>query len=225
LRIEYSNALLNIVRAHAIENNASGLLFGKRRDGVVHLTDVRTCGDPLPPGLETVGIFAARPRGEVFLTESDLKRFKGTDSAVALVVAGTRAGFFVHEPDGSLRSIKSHREIPIAKVGASPKHWLWPAIAMLALPLLAIPGWRPRPPPGLAVVADAGQLRISWKRGAVAGPGGILEIRDGAASIVIPVSSILASATYRPRTGDVRIRLGSESVHFIDALSTMDLGH
>jgi hypothetical protein len=229
LRVEYSHALLNRVRAQALENDATGVLFGVRRNGAVLLVEAGPAsGGPPPRGLELVGIFTARPRGEVFLTEADLQRFGKIAAAVALVVAGTRAGFFVHEPDGSLQSIKSHREIPVAKLSTSAIHWLWPAIAMLAIPLLTIPSWRPRPPPGLAVTENAGQLRITWNPAAFVANGGYLvdlEIRDGATSIVIPVSSMLSSATYQPRSADVRIRLGSESVHFIGALSTMDLGH
>ncbi len=222
LRIEYSDALLRDVHSFAMENDVSGVLFGKLRNGIVVLTAAKlSSGDP-PPGLEPVGIFSARPRGEVFLTESDLERFEKVEfrAAVALVVAGTRAGFFLHEPDGSLRSIKSHREFPVAGGTVQAKRWTLPvamfAGAILAIPSLALPAWRPRPAMHLAVRENAGQLRITWNRAAIAGPVD-LEIRDGTTRTVTSVSSNLSSANYQPRTDDVEIRLGAESAHFIGA--------
>jgi len=61
-------------------------------------------------GLEKIGIFVRRAEGEVFLTEADLERFEGQRAAVALVVAGNRAGFFVRQADGSIQTIRSHEE-------------------------------------------------------------------------------------------------------------------
>ncbi len=92
---------------------------------------------------------------------------------------------------------------------------------MFALPLLAIP-WHPGPQPRLAVKEYDGQLRITWNPATIAGRVN-LEIQDGAAHIVIPVSSLFWSATYQPRTGDVQIRLGPESARFVGAPLTPSL--
>ena len=80
---------------------------------------------PELPGdtLTEVGVFVARIRGEVFLTEGDLAYFKeheNTDVQVALVVAGDRAGFFVREPDGSIQTVRSHEEFSVAPEAAPP---------------------------------------------------------------------------------------------------------
>jgi len=222
VRIEYSEPLLREVRGFVVENDVSGVLFGRLRNGVAVLTAARLASDDPPVGLEPVGIFSARMRGEVFLTESDLQRFEKveSDAAVALVVAGTRAGFFIHESDGSLRSIKSHREISVGGGAVPAKRWAPPvavfAGAILAIPLLALPAWHPHPPVDLVVRENAGQLRITWNRAAIAGPVD-LEIRDGTTRIVTNVSSMLSGATYQPRTDDVEIRLGTESARFIGA--------
>ena len=123
VKVEYSSALLRAVRVGAGQNEITGVLFGVRGDDhTVRVVaarpsaDQRAVRDPRLTGLEPVGIFASRLRGEVFLTEDDLQRFENAENGalVALVVAGTRAGFFVHEPDGSLQSIKSHLEFEVA---------------------------------------------------------------------------------------------------------------
>jgi hypothetical protein len=82
------------------------------------------------PGLNPVGIFAARWRGEVFLTEEDILRLETLEKvnhlndnlaggAIALVIAGVHAGFFVRELDGSMQTIQSHEEFKIRAL--SPK--------------------------------------------------------------------------------------------------------
>jgi hypothetical protein len=70
-------------------------------------------------GLEPVGIYATRWRGEVFLTEEDLLRLEtldaesGSSAGIALVIAGGQGGFFVRELDSSMQTIKSYQEVPI----------------------------------------------------------------------------------------------------------------
>ncbi len=151
VRIEYSETLLREVRGFILRTIFRACCSGSLRNGMVVLTAAKLTSDDAPIGLEPVGIFSARLRGEVFLTESDLQRFERveSDAAVALVVAGARAGFFLHEPDGSLRSIKSHREIPIAGGTVQAKRWAPPvavfAAAILAVPSLALPAWHARP--------------------------------------------------------------------------------
>jgi len=62
------------------------------------------------------------------------------------------------------------------------------------------------PQTGLEVREDSGYLRITWSR-ALIGSGATLEILDGKAKTSVAVPPDLASATYKPRTGDVKIRL------------------
>jgi len=109
IRITYAAALFQEVRLEGV----SGVLYGLRSEAWVRL--VVACirvdsGDLRQAGLYPVGIFSARNRGEVFLTETDLEQFERTGAPVALVIAGAKAGFFVHQHDGSIQSIKSHEE-------------------------------------------------------------------------------------------------------------------
>jgi len=105
VRIEYSTTLLRELR----RANAGGVLWGFRNG-----SEICVLGTRRRPGLEPVGIFFVRVRGEVFLTEPDLEVFESCNVAVALVVAGAKAGFFVREADGSIDSIKSHCEFTIS---------------------------------------------------------------------------------------------------------------
>ncbi|HML18558.1 MAG TPA: hypothetical protein VK419_16120, partial [Bryobacteraceae bacterium] len=237
VRIEYSSALLRQVHIEAAHGDALGTLFGIRIDGGFRVVAARVStgedahkNDPLLAGLEPVGIFAARVRGEVFLTESDLERLE--NRAVALVVAGENAGFFVREADGSIQAIQSYQEFPaprpaqLRKPGPrkpdtwkpdtwKPDTWkpgprklrLVPAVLATCASVAVLWGAflvpRRSAPIALAVHAEDGQLRIAWNR---AGRGS-LEITDGDERSAISVSPDLASVTYAPRTGDVRIEL------------------
>lgn len=238
-KIEYSNALLREVRMQAVQADASGLLYGVRENDVIRVVAARASADVTDPrlaGLEPIGIFASRLRGEVFLTEADLERFEKVETgAVALVVAGTRAGFFVHEPDGSLQSIKSHLEFsveedppqtlehPQPKVVTPRAKTGYRALVTVLLALLLTPvGFslariarltRQRPPLALSVQEQAGALRIVWNPLAISGAA-LLEIKDGAGQQSLDVTS-LNSVTYVPHTGNVEIRLAGESAHFI----------
>jgi len=64
-------------------------------------------------GLEPIGIYVLRVRGEVFLTERNLELFERTGALIALVVAGGRAGFFVRDFEGALQSIRSYEEFDV----------------------------------------------------------------------------------------------------------------
>ncbi len=123
VQIEYSTEVLRELRLGSANNDAGGLLFGTRRGTSLRVAAARCLTssppdrkDPRLEGLEPVGIFAARVRGEVFLTEADLQRFEEAKiaSGVALVVAGARGGFFVPEPDGSFQTIRSYEEFGLA---------------------------------------------------------------------------------------------------------------
>ena len=181
VRVEYAATLFREVRLESSYGGVDGVLYGVRRPGSVRVVTARREGsasDARLAGLEKVGIFATRERGEVFLTESDLERFEKLESAVvALVIAGTQGGFFVREGGGAIQSFRSHQEFSTAETGAAPepapkkmpgslvfvRGWIkqaWPwiglAIAALALiPLAAIPRLRfSRPPAALTVRED-----------------------------------------------------------------------
>lgn len=222
VRIEYSSDLLRQVHLEAAQADASGTLFGMRVDGGFRVVAARANAreearenDPLLAGLEPLGFFAARARGEVFLTESDLERLD--NRAVALVVVGENAGFFVREADGSIQAIQSYEEFPAPRPAKarepSPrkpglrKPRLMPAVlaACAGVALLSSAFLVPRreAPIGLTIHAQDGQLRIAWNRASR----GSLEIIDGADRSAISVSADLANVTYAPRTGDVRIEL------------------
>lgn len=234
VRIEYSAGLLREVRLESATGNGDGVLFGVRHGDQVRVVAARRAPDPKDPrlaGLDPVGIFAVRIRGEVFLTEPDLERFeKNQDAnAVALVLAGTKGGFFVREAGGSIQTIKSYQEFSLAETEPAkpkclveppkfllekPRARLWPwfvlgcsglaAIAVMASPYLR--PLLPSGPLGLKVHPQAEQLRIQWNPNAVAQHAS-LEIIDGALHITIPLPFPLTNATYTPSSGDVEIRL------------------
>lgn len=239
-QIEYSTALLREVRLESAQADATGLLYGRRENGNIRVVALRTAGDATDPrlaGLEPIGIFAWRARGEVFLTEADLERFEKVESgaAVALVVAGTRAGFFVHEPDGSLQSIKSHLEFsldelppqtpaPVKLAIATVRRkigWRPLAAASAVLLLLCFGVWvahlklRPSPPPALALKVQelAGVLCVSWNPRAISGAA-TLEIADGSQHRSVAANG-LNGLSYAPRSGEVDFRLAGEAAHFI----------
>ena len=249
MQIEYSTGLLRQVRLESAGVDACGTLFGVRDENHVRVLAARRnvdLKDPRLAGLVAIGSFAARARGEIFLTESDLIRFEGLDPAgtVALVVAGNRAGFFVRQADGSMQTIRSYQEFAVSGSETQQKaveppsfvtlpsrthRWGWISLgcfALLAIPLMAgsyfLP-LLPRPPLGLAVREESGQLRIQWN------PIGAeqqarIEIIDSAERTTLPVTSALSSATYVRRTGDVEVRFDvsekgfdtrREATHFV----------
>ena len=232
IEIEYCDDLIRDVRLTSLLGNANGVLYGSRHGNSICLVAARRAlssrgfeADPRLAGLDPIGIFFARPRGQVFLTESNLEEFEQSDSAVALVVAGSAAGFFVYEADGSIDTIKSQGEFlvpeiaPVARIEPpkfvldSPRTggWVWMvpiAVMVIALILMTQSYWQRRPPIGLAAQDQSGQLRIRWNAGATSDPAGVtLEIADGASHLSIPISTEFTSATYVRRTGDVQIHL------------------
>ena len=211
LRVEFSPDLLHEVRRHA-----TGLLYGLR-----HGNEIRVMSVARESHFEPVGTFANRLRGAVFMTESDLERFEQAEAAVALVVAGKRGGFFMTNPDGSIQTIQSFEEFSLAdaispqasqgrKPAPSPKtRWalaMSACLALIVIPLVAAPLWKPRPKLALSVIEVAGQLRITWNPRAIRGPATI-DIMDGADSIVRPVNPAQTSLVYAPRTAKVEVRL------------------
>lgn len=208
VKIEFTDEVLR----EAARSERS-VLYGTRTGERLRIAALRP-----QSGMELLGTAASRPRGEVFMTESDLELLERASGSVALVVAGNRAGFFVYEPDGTIQTIKSYQEFTLAAPAPKPRRFerKWFALAFAAA-LLAIPGLvKPEPPIGLAVREDSGQLRISWNPASAPTR---LEINDGAQRDWIPVTPGLASATYVSATGDVTVRLiagkRSETAHFV----------
>ncbi len=239
IRIEYTAQLLREVRLESTHGDAGGVLFGVRHGNELRVLAARSLVDERDPrlaGLDPVGIFAARTRGEIFMTESDLERFEEFNGpgAVALVVSGARAGFFVRETGGSMLAIKSYLEFPMPegppetalvrtpqpkpepkpaeRANIAPSRFVtltWIALGALSVFTIFIvlgSEWTTPAPLGLTVRGVQGQLRIAWNLEAAARRGQ-LEIRDGARQIAIPISAMLTSATYTPNGGDVEVRL------------------
>jgi hypothetical protein len=225
VRIEYPIEVLREAARHE-----RGVLYGVRDGATVRVVAARrdqAARDSRLSKLDLLGIFAVRERGEIFLTEPDLEHLERTGGSLALMVAGTNAGFFVYEPDGAIQTIKSYREFSIfdhpapARKTRSDLSKFWVSLACaaaLAVPLIeqALPHPRPLE---LSVREDARQLRISWAPGVL--PSARLEILDGAERTWIQVPHDLSSATYVPLNSDVSIRLiagtRTESAHFIGA--------
>jgi hypothetical protein len=205
-------------------NQSSGLLFGVKHDD-----EVRVLATRADAGLDPVGIFVCRARGEVFLTDDDLANFEKHQGVLALVVAGGQAGFFVRETDGSVQSIRSHEEFQVAdavtqvaprvvaELPAPAPRQGWKRIAACA-GLLAIPAgaftylWPllPRLPIALALREEAGQLVIGWNAGALA-EGSRLEIQDGSERTILMLASDTSSATYGLQGSDVEVRLSTDT--------------
>lgn len=213
VRIEYSPDLLRNLAPAAPEAEAEadsfGTLYGERTPHLLRVLAI--CPGPQ---LEPLGIFAARIRGEVFLTERDLERLESLENphAIALVIAGSTGGFFVREPDGSMQTIQSHQEFPIRppapKILRVPKLRI-PFSLRVALPLVvailaaaAILAWPAR---AFTVHEHDGQVEIVLHR--PARPGARLEIVDGAVRRSLPISPALSSVVYTPRTRDVRVSI------------------
>ena len=209
-RIEYSSALLREVRISSGGADAFGTLYGVRHGKTIRL--ISTHGRA---GLEPVGVFASRVRGEIFLTEADLERFEKAEASVAMVVSGDVGGFFVRDPDGSIETVRSYQEFsvhgPIAVVPAVAKKRRWPWAA--CLPLLILPFlYRPHHPQlALAVRETDGQLRISWNVPTTE----TLTILDGGERTYVQINPGESTATYARRSGDVTIGIGATQARFV----------
>lgn len=239
LRVEFPLGLLRELQTvtPGQQMERTGVLFGTRYGWDVRIMAVSNddaAGDSQCAGLRPVGIFAARARGEVFLTESNLESFDRAKAAVALVLAGPKGGFFVRNSDGSVQSIQSFEEFsvgelnsplaelvlrPTARVKAQKpakprraRRQIRTALAclgLIAIPLMAAPLWKPllpRPRLALSVLESDGQLRITWNPRAIRGQA-TLEIVDGAENTVRPVDPVQTSAVYARRSGQVEVRL------------------
>ena len=145
LRIEYSAELLRQVRLRRSSGDRHGLLYGRRQDSLVRLLAARRAAHPRDvrlSGLEQVGVFAVRSRGDVFLTEQDLEFAERNKAEITLVLAGRQGGFFVPEKDGSIQAIRSHQEFAVPDFNPAGKSllnhsWL-NAAAMAACLVLSV---------------------------------------------------------------------------------------
>lgn len=238
LRVEFPANLLPELKPPAGALESSGVLYGLRRG-----REVRVLTSRPEPGevLEPVGVFVSRSRGEVFLTESNLRFFEREAAAVALVIAGNKAGFFVRESDDSIQTVRSHEEFPVLSpptslqplapvsrsVPRAPK-WAWAVAGLMSLAILPVAAvaylrpvlpQRPLAPLALRVQEDYDQLHILWTAGGHAS----LEITDGGERTSVPVFPDQSNATYVRRTSEVQISLISsdgeparrESAHFV----------
>jgi hypothetical protein len=225
LRIEYSSGLLREVRAAGERADAFGPLFGVRRGQTIRLLATHR-----QAGLEPLGAFASRLRGEVFLTEQDLQRFDNVPACAMLVISGESAGFFVRDATGTIGAVCSYREVaapestrwadPPEVVGAvaRPKRF-WArmiagailAVATMLLALMPLPRGRGRSASGGNLREDHGQLRISWK----ATSERVLTIVDGGERISLAIAPRQSSLTYARRSGDVTVGIGSQRFRYI----------
>jgi len=239
VRIEFPPELLLDIRSETIQDHDRGYLFGVRRGNDVRALAARRApqaDDPGLSGMEPLGMYISRIRGEVFLTDSDLEQLERLDAKVALVVAGNRAGFFVCEADGTVQAVRSHEEFWVADVSARPealkrapttavpgrhpwippmRHWKWAAaiLVVLAGPLAGLGYLGPRlpqPPLHLTLQETNGQLVVAWDPHA-APAGGRLEIADRSGRRVLEVPPGSTSTTYAHHNGDVEIRLSTPS--------------
>jgi hypothetical protein len=207
-RIEYSPALLREV--HSASVDAFGVLYGVRYGKTIRLVATRGRA-----GIEPVGVFASRVRGEVFLTEEDLKRFEKAEACVAMVISGEAGGFFVRDASGSIETVRSYEEFPIQRpIEPTPipvvkkRKWAW-AACLLLIPLLF---YRPHHPQlALTVRETAGQMRISWNVPTTE----TLTILDGGERTYAPIVQGQSTATYARRSGDVTVGIGSAKVRFV----------
>ena len=237
LSIEFPAEVLRELRLQIAEGDGNGILYGWRVGPDARVLAARPWPDawPVTPpeveedprfaGLQPVGIFVCRRRGEIFLTEADLRLFENRRAQMALVAAGDHAGFFARESDGSFCTIRSYEEFPLAdapvpapagnaasRIGRRRRSgWSWAAavaIPVLAIPLASVAYFTtPLLPPqsiALAVTEREGQLVLTWNPRAIA-PGSQVEIVDGPDRTVLPLAPGQGSATYCVRQGDVEV--------------------
>jgi hypothetical protein len=211
LRIEYSPALLREVRIANAGVDAFGTLYG-----VSHGKTIRVVATRGRAGLDPVGIFASRVRGQVFLTEEDLERFDRAEASVALVISGEKGGFFVRDAGGSIETVRSYEEFflqgqpapPPVKVVKRRLSWTW---CVALLPLLYFIPRAPQRPLALNLHEDSGQLRISWNIPVDS----TLTILDGHGETSVAIHPGQSMITYARRSGDVVVRIGSTQARFV----------
>jgi hypothetical protein len=211
LRIEYSPSLLREVRIANSGVDAFGTLYG-----VSHGKTIRVVATRGRAGLEPVGVFASRVRGQVFLTEEDLERFDRAEAAVALVVSGQKGGFFVRDAAGSIETVRSYEEFSlqaqsapaVVKVVKRRVAWTW---CLALLPLLYFIPRAPHKPQSISLREDSGQLRIGWNLAVDT----TLTILDGSIETSVAIHRGQSMLTYARRTGDVVARIGSTQSRFV----------
>ena len=210
-RIEYSPALLREMRISSGGVDAFGVLYGVRHGDTIRLVSTRGRA-----GLDPLGIFACRVRGQVFLTEEDLERFEKADACVAMVISGETGGFFVRDTHGSIEAVRSYQEFSIhgppgrrreaAKLSCVALGRLPGAgAAVSSIPVTSIRRSR------CILQEDAGQLRISWN----APTSETLTILDGGDRTSVAISPGQTTATYARRTGDVTVGIGTVQTRFV----------
>jgi len=213
-RIEYSPALLRELRISNSGVDSFGVLYGVRHGQTISLVAARG-----RPGLDPLGIFATRVRGQVFLTEEDLERFEKADACVALVISGEKGGFFVRDSAGSIEAVRSYEEFSIngqpeiVPVKVIKRTWAW-AWCLLLLPLLYFIPRHTQPPLALTLRENLGQLSISWNVPVRA----TLLIVDGSDRTSISINPGASTVTYARRSSDVTVGIGSVQARFVGPL-------
>ncbi|MFM2124233.1 MAG: hypothetical protein RL328_684 [Acidobacteriota bacterium] len=237
VKIEFPSDVLHEIRAQRHSDHDRGYLFGRRQGSEVRvLAAIRAPqkDDARLQWMEPLGIYVSRVRGEIFLTDGDLEMLQRFPEGIALVLAGTRGGFFPREADGSIQAVRSHEEFLIAEAAPQPEapqalsvpsmarwlrhpaipplrpwQWVLTAAATLALPVGAATFLQPRierPHLDLSMREANGQLVMSWDPQAL-DAGGRLEIDDGQERTVIALAAYVSGVTYEARSGDVDVRL------------------
>ncbi len=112
-------------------------------------------GDPDLAGLEPLGWFLSHCRSDIFLTASDQEIYNGFFTEpwqVTLVLRPTRlgparAGFFVREADGALRSDASYKDFTVEPMHRPPPSGERRAVPRRSLPIAPQPRPEPRAAP------------------------------------------------------------------------------
>jgi hypothetical protein len=186
--------------------------------------------------LQPVGWFLSQMRGDISLSAQDLEIFDGFFGEpwqVTLVLLPTpagavRAGFFVREAGGKLRSGSSYQEFTIEPPGAiqpKAKHlrwqwvrWLWAIPTLLAMILagVLIKPQHPEPVnPGifLRIQGDGPTLQINWDPTSTSVRGASraeIDIQDGSPPSHFQMTGTQlrdGKMTWQRRTSDVQVRM------------------
>jgi hypothetical protein len=244
VKIEFPSDLIHQIRRESPSEHDRGFLFGHREgDEVRILLALRApkADDPRHSGMEPVGSYVTRVRGEVFLTDPDLEQAARVENGVALVIAGGQAGFFVCERNGRMQAVRSYEEFSLADAAPLPvelgllripamlhywrhpaiapfRTWKWGAVmlATLAVPAVAFAYLRPLiplTPLELSLRETNGQLVVSWDPALTDRAPAKIEFSDaeGQLAVYVPVGS--ARVTFLARGADVEVRMiaGSRS--------------
>ena len=241
VRIHYAPEVLRVLRTSPPSPDKIGVLFGSINGADMRVAASlllngkdesgleRALAEPTVAGLTPLGPFVSRVRGEVFLTEEDLPLFDRfpQPNAIALVIAGDKAGFFVRQPDSSLQSIRSYHEFtlttphliprPQAPAPAVRQPTVIPifgiaglaalVLTLAAVPLAARPFRHVDVPLDLELRERDGQILISWNREASVAGSATLEVRDGQERRNIAIQRGQATVTVERRSGDVEVIL------------------